>query len=351
MLPGVRARLGVMGIVSRLVRAAMLDELHADYVRTARAKGLERGRGDAPPRAAQRADPGDHDHGPARSASLLTSAVLTETVFSWNGIGSYAVEADPAPRLPGDQRRVHPRRRHLPARQPRRRRPLRRRRPEDPATRDHRRHRSPRRCVVPTRSRGGAWTTSGGRSARGRSSRRRRRARCCGCSSPSRSRCGRGPRRTESVGAAAAVAELVAPPRHRRPRPRRVPAHAVRRARVAPDGRRRDRAHRADRLRCSARSPASVGGLVESVDHARRATSCWRSRRSSWRWPSPPPSAPACATPCVALVLVWWPIYARLLRGQVLTIKHREHVEAAVSVGVPRGASCAGTCCRWPSRR
>ena len=37
----------------------------------------------------------------------------------------------------------------------------------------------------------------------------------------------------------------------------------------------------------------------------------------------------------VALVLVWWPVYARLLRGQVLTIKHREHVDAAVAVGVP----------------
>ena len=38
----------------------------------------------------------------------------------------------------------------------------------------------------------------------------------------------------------------------------------------------------------------------------------------------------------LALVLVWWPIYARLLRGQVLSIKQREHVEAATSVGVPR---------------
>jgi peptide/nickel transport system permease protein len=38
----------------------------------------------------------------------------------------------------------------------------------------------------------------------------------------------------------------------------------------------------------------------------------------------------------VALVLVWWPIYARLLRGQVLTIKNREHVDGAVAVGVPR---------------
>jgi peptide/nickel transport system permease protein len=38
----------------------------------------------------------------------------------------------------------------------------------------------------------------------------------------------------------------------------------------------------------------------------------------------------------VALVLVWWPIYARLLRGQVQGIKRREHVEAATSVGVPQ---------------
>ena len=53
----------------------------------------------------------------------------------------------------------------------------------------------------------------------------------------------------------------------------------------------------------------------------------------------------------IALVLVWWPIYARLLRGQVMTIKNREHVEAATAVGVPRRGSCAGTCCRWRSRR
>jgi peptide/nickel transport system permease protein len=35
----------------------------------------------------------------------------------------------------------------------------------------------------------------------------------------------------------------------------------------------------------------------------------------------------------VAMVIVWWPIYARLLRGQVLSIKHRDHIQAAVSIG------------------
>lgn len=34
-----------------------------------------------------------------------------------------------------------------------------------------------------------------------------------------------------------------------------------------------------------------------------------------------------------AMVIVWWPIYARLLRGQVLSIKNRDHIQAAVSIG------------------
>lgn len=37
-----------------------------------------------------------------------------------------------------------------------------------------------------------------------------------------------------------------------------------------------------------------------------------------------------------AMVIVWWPIYARLLRGQVLAVKHREHIQAAVSIGATR---------------
>ena len=35
----------------------------------------------------------------------------------------------------------------------------------------------------------------------------------------------------------------------------------------------------------------------------------------------------------VAMVIVWWPIYARLLRGQVLSVKHRDHIQAAVGIG------------------
>lgn len=38
----------------------------------------------------------------------------------------------------------------------------------------------------------------------------------------------------------------------------------------------------------------------------------------------------------IAVVIVWWPFYARLVRGQVLAIKHREHVEAAIGIGAGR---------------
>lgn len=35
----------------------------------------------------------------------------------------------------------------------------------------------------------------------------------------------------------------------------------------------------------------------------------------------------------IAMTVVWWPIYARLIRGQVLSIKERKYIEAARAVG------------------
>ena len=40
------------------------------------------------------------------------------------------------------------------------------------------------------------------------------------------------------------------------------------------------------------------------------------------------------------MVIVWWPVYARLMRGQVLEVKEREHVEAAIAAGAARCARC-----------
>lgn len=42
---------------------------------------------------------------------------------------------------------------------------------------------------------------------------------------------------------------------------------------------------------------------------------------------------PGLGNAAIAMVIVWWPIYARLMRAQVLEVKEREHVEAAVAGG------------------
>lgn len=38
----------------------------------------------------------------------------------------------------------------------------------------------------------------------------------------------------------------------------------------------------------------------------------------------------------IAMIIVWWPIYARLMRAQVLEVREREHVEAAIAGGASR---------------
>src|SRR3546814_6621781 len=38
----------------------------------------------------------------------------------------------------------------------------------------------------------------------------------------------------------------------------------------------------------------------------------------------------------IALVAVWWPVYARLMRAQVIAVKGQDHVTAAVASGVGR---------------
>jgi peptide/nickel transport system permease protein len=38
----------------------------------------------------------------------------------------------------------------------------------------------------------------------------------------------------------------------------------------------------------------------------------------------------------IAMIIVWWPEYARLMRGQVLSVKNNEYVAAATMMGIPR---------------
>jgi peptide/nickel transport system permease protein len=46
---------------------------------------------------------------------------------------------------------------------------------------------------------------------------------------------------------------------------------------------------------------------------------------------------PGLGNAAIAMVIVWWPIYARLMRAQVLGLREREHVEAAVASGAGPG--------------
>jgi peptide/nickel transport system permease protein len=81
-----------MAIIARMTRSSMLEVLGADYVRTARAKGL------AEDTVVMR-----HAFRNAlipvvtvlgtQTGYLLGGAVLTETVFAWPGLGTYVVEA------------------------------------------------------------------------------------------------------------------------------------------------------------------------------------------------------------------------------------------------------------------
>jgi peptide/nickel transport system permease protein len=83
---------GVVGIVSRLVRASLLDEFSMEYVKVARAMGL-RERTVVNTHALRNALLPTITIVAFAFAFLLTGAVLTEQIFTWPGVGSYAVEA------------------------------------------------------------------------------------------------------------------------------------------------------------------------------------------------------------------------------------------------------------------
>jgi peptide/nickel transport system permease protein len=87
-LPSVVLAATTLGLITRTTRASMLESMQQDYVRMARAKGLQ-----------ERAVVLSHvlpnalipvvTLGGLAYANLLTGAVMTETVFSWPGLGLY----------------------------------------------------------------------------------------------------------------------------------------------------------------------------------------------------------------------------------------------------------------------
>lgn len=87
-LPSIVLAGATLGLITRTTRAAMLEALSQDYVRVARAKGLRKWlivRGHALPNAMLPVV----TLGGLAYANLLAGAVMTETVFSWPGLGRY----------------------------------------------------------------------------------------------------------------------------------------------------------------------------------------------------------------------------------------------------------------------
>jgi ABC-type dipeptide/oligopeptide/nickel transport system permease component len=101
-LPAMTLGMRSIAFLARMTRSAMLESLSADYVRTARAKGLS-----------ERVVTMKHA---LRNALIpvitvlgldfgayLTGSILTETIFSWPGIGRYVVNAISRRDLPAIQ--------------------------------------------------------------------------------------------------------------------------------------------------------------------------------------------------------------------------------------------------------
>ncbi|MEO7455308.1 MAG: ABC transporter permease [Gemmatimonadaceae bacterium] len=101
-LPALALGMRSIAFLARMTRSAMLDALGADYVRTARAKGLS-----------ERLVVSRHA---LRNAMIpiitvlgldfgayLTGSILTETIFSWPGLGRYVVNAIARRDLPAIQ--------------------------------------------------------------------------------------------------------------------------------------------------------------------------------------------------------------------------------------------------------
>jgi peptide/nickel transport system permease protein len=87
-LPSIVLAATTLGLITRTTRAAMLEALHQDYVRVARAKGLKE-RTIVVRHALRNALIPVVTLGGLAYAVLLSGTVLTETIFSWPGLGRY----------------------------------------------------------------------------------------------------------------------------------------------------------------------------------------------------------------------------------------------------------------------
>ncbi|MDZ7705110.1 MAG: nickel ABC transporter permease [Trueperaceae bacterium] len=91
-LPAITLGVSSMAIITRMTRSAMLEILSQDYVRTARSKGLRQER-IVNKHALRNALIPVVTVGGLEFGTLMAGAVLTETVFTWPGIGRLLVDS------------------------------------------------------------------------------------------------------------------------------------------------------------------------------------------------------------------------------------------------------------------
>ena len=91
-LPTIVLGTNPLAVVARMTRSAMLEVLGEDYVRTARAKGLAPWRVVAIHALRNAMVPVVTVIG-LQIGVLFTGAILTETIFSWPGVGKWLIEA------------------------------------------------------------------------------------------------------------------------------------------------------------------------------------------------------------------------------------------------------------------
>lgn len=91
-LPAVTLGSALAAILARMVRSTLLEVMNEDYIRTARAKGLSNSRVIVRHALRNALLPVITLLG-LQLGTLLGGAVITETVFSWPGVGALAIEA------------------------------------------------------------------------------------------------------------------------------------------------------------------------------------------------------------------------------------------------------------------
>ena len=93
LMPSLVLGLGTMAYLTRLMRSSMLEIVNADFIRTAKSKGLPGHPHLHPPSVAQRHPAGHHGAWGPSIAAITTGGFVVEMLFAIPGLGRYFVQA------------------------------------------------------------------------------------------------------------------------------------------------------------------------------------------------------------------------------------------------------------------